>query len=229
MRTIGLIGGMSWESTALYYQVINREIAARRGGLHSARLHLRSVDFAGIAARQQSGDWPALGEQLAAEARALEQGGADCVLIATNTMHRVAPEVEAALTVPLLHIADAAADAIAAAGLHTVLLLGTRYTMEQPFLRERLAARGITCRVPEEADRADVHRIIFDELCRGQVRDESRACLQQLIERQHQLGAEGVVLACTELTMLVSPDDVALPLFDTMALHAMAAVAFALG
>ncbi|GAB3188226.1 aspartate/glutamate racemase family protein [Hydrogenophaga aquatica] len=228
MKTIGLIGGMSWESTALYYQIINREVARRRGGLSSARLSLVSLDFQDIAQRQREGDWPGMAGILAGAARRLQDTGADCVLIGTNTMHKVAPEVQAATDVPLLHIADVAADAIVRAGLGTVGLMGTRFTMEQPFYVERLAQRGIACVVPNEDQRAEIHRIIFEELCQGKVLDASRVWLQSCMSSLQARGAQGVVLGCTELPLILRPGDGVLPMFDTTALHAMAAVDFAL-
>ena len=228
MKTIGLIGGMSWESTALYYRIINRAVAERLGGLHSARLLLLSVDFDDIVQGQRRADWDGLGAQLAECARQLQRGGADCVLIGTNTMHRVADAVAAAVPLPLLHIVDATADAIERAGCRRVALLGTRYTMEQPFYAERLARRGIDCVVPEADDRDTVHRIIFDELCQGKVAPTSRAALREIVRRQLERGAEGVVLGCTELPMAMGAGDVDTPVFDTTELHARAAVEFAL-
>jgi aspartate racemase len=228
MKTIGLIGGMSWESTALYYRIINRAVAERLGGLHSARLLLLSVDFEDVVQGQRAGDWDGLGEQLADCARRLQRGGADCVLIGTNTMHRVADAVAAAVPLPLLHIVDATADAIERAGRRRVALLGTRYTMEQPFYVERLARRGIECIVPEADDRDTVHRVIFDELCRGVVAPRSRELLREVVARQVARGAEGVVLGCTELPLALGAGDVDTALFDTTELHALAAVDFAL-
>ena len=228
MKTIGLIGGMSWESTTLYYQIINREVARRRGGLSSARLNMVSLDFQDIAQRQREGDWAGMAGILAGAAKHLQATGAECVLIGTNTMHKVAPEVQAATGVPLLHIADVTADAIIRAGLGTVGLMGTRFTMEQPFYVERLAERGITCVVPTEAQRAEIHRIIFEELCQGRVLDASRQWLQTCMADLQARGAQGVVLGCTELPLILRPGDSALPMFDTTALHAMAAVEFAL-
>lgn len=226
MRTIGLIGGMSWESTVLYYQTLNREVGRRLGGLHSAPLHLLSLDFEQIASRQRSGDWPGMAAILCDAARRLEGAGAQAILIATNTMHRVAEEVQAAVSVPLLHIGDVTGQAVRAAGLRRVALLGTRFTMEQPFYTGRLAAQGVECLVPEEGERAEVHRIIFDELCKGIFRPEARARLAAIATRLKQAGAEGVVLACTELTLVFRPEDVAMPVFDTTELHALAAVEF---
>ncbi len=228
MRTIGLIGGMSWESTALYYRIINREVAERLGGLHSARLLLHSVDFEEVVQGQRRGDWDGLGARLADAAVGLQNSGADCVLIATNTMHRVADAVQAALRVPLLHIADATATAITAAGCRRVALLGTRYTMEQPFYVAHLRRHGIACIVPQDDDRDALHALIFDELCKGEVAPSARARLQAIVARQVARGAEGVVLGCTELPLALQATDVAVPLFDTTTLHALAAVDFAL-
>jgi len=229
MKSIGLIGGLSWESTALYYRIINREIAARRGGLRSANLRLHSFDFEQVVARQKAGAWPLLAAMLAHAARGLENGGAQCVLIGSNTMHRVAGEVQAAVSIPLLHIVDATAAAIRQAGLKRVALLGTRYTMEQPFYVDHLARAGIECIVPDEVDRIAVHRVIFDELCQGEINPVSRQRLRILVRRLAARGAQGVVLGCTELPLILSPSDVDLPLFDTTALHALAGVDFALG
>lgn len=228
MKKIGLIGGMSWESTALYYQHINREVARRQGGLYSAPLHLASLNFQEIADLQKQGDWDRMTEILQTAARQLVHSGAEALLICTNTMHLIAPQIQATTDVPLLHIADATADAVLAAGLTQVGLLGTRFTMEQAFMRDHLAARGIQCLVPDEPGRAEVHRIIFEELCRGVVLDSSR---QKLIAQVQQLaaqGAQGVILGCTELTMSLQPGDGGVPGFDTTALHAMAAVDFCL-
>ncbi len=229
MKSIGLIGGMSWESTALYYQVINREVARRLGGLRSARIQLCSLDFEDVVRRQKSGAWDELARLLADAGRGLEHAGADCVLIGTNTMHRVAPEVQAALGVPLLHIADVTGHAINAAGCRRVALLGTRYTMEQRFYVERLARQGIECVVPEAGHRDEVHRVIFDELCQGIVRDASREALRDIVAHQVARGADGVILGCTELPMILDQAHVDVPLFDTTRLHALAAVDFALG
>ena len=228
MKTIGLIGGMSWESTALYYRIINRAVGERLGALHSARLLLLSVDFEDVVQGQRRGDWDGLGAQLAGAARRLQDAGADCVLIGTNTMHRVADAVRDAVDVPLLHIADATAAAIGRAGCRRVALLGTRYTMEQPFYVAHLARQGIDCVVPHDDDRELVHRLIFDELCRGVVAPSARARLQGVVARQLARGVDGVVLGCTELPLALQAADVAAPLFDTTELHALAAVDFAL-
>lgn len=229
MKTIGLIGGMSWESTALYYQIINREVGRRLGSLRSAKLLLSSLDFEEVVARQRAGAWDELATMLAESARRLEDAGADCILIGTNTMHRVADAVQAGLSIPVLHIADAAVTAIRAAGCRSVALLGTRYTMEQPFYVRHLARHGIECVVPDQADRAEVHRVIFDELCKGDANARSRALLKDIVRRQIAAGAQGVVLGCTELSLTLSQVDVDVPVFDTTALHALAAVDFALG
>lgn len=228
MKTLGLIGGMSWESTIPYYREINRAVAARLGGLHSARLLLYSVDFAGIEALQRAGDWDAAGRVLGDAARALRAGGAELLVICTNTMHIVADTVEAAGGVPLVHIADATADAIRAAGLSRVGLLGTRFTMEQPFLRERLEGRALEVIVPDAAQRETVHRVIYDELCRGRIEAGSRAAFGSIIDALVARGAQGVILGCTEIGLLVGAGDASVPLFDTAALHARAAAEAAL-
>lgn len=228
MRTIGLIGGMSWESTALYYQIINREVARRRGGLSSARMNLVSLDFEDIAQRQRQGDWDGMAGILCEAAQRLSQSGAQCLLIGTNTMHQLAPQVKAATTLPLIHIADVTADAILAAGLDTVGLMGTRFTMERAFYVERLAQRGVRCVLPDEPQRQEIHRIIFEELCRGQLLESSRAWFSQCIAGLQARGAQGVVLGCTELPLIIRPEDSPIPTFDTTALHALAAVEFAL-
>ena len=228
MRKIGLLGGMSWESSAIYYRVINEEVRERLGGYHSAPLVMASVDFAPVQAMQAAGDWDAAGALLAAEARALEAAGAECLVLCTNTMHQVAGAIEAAVSVPLLHIADVTADAIHAAGVGAVALLGTRFTMTRPFLRERLAARGVTVLVPEGDDLELVHDVIYDELVHGVVRDESRAGYLAVVDRLVARGAQGVVLGCTEIEMLIGPGDVRVPTFPTTRLHAVAAVEAAL-
>ena len=228
MRTIGLLGGMSWESSALYYRLLNEGVRDRLGGLHSARCVLLSVDFAGIEALQAVGDWETAGALLAADAAAVQAAGADLVLLCTNTMHRVAPALDAVLGVPLLHIADVTAQAVTGAGLRRVGLLGTAFTMEQPFLRDRLAAGGLDVVVPAAADRAEVHRVVYEELCRGVVREASRARFVEIVRRLADDGAEGVVLGCTEIELLLGPQDVDVPVFATTALHVQAALAAAL-
>lgn len=219
---------MSWESSALYYQIMNREVGRRLGGLRSAKICLTSLDFQDIADRQKAGDWDGMSEILCKAARGLEASGADCLLIGTNTMHKLAPQVQAATQIPLLHIAEVTADAIAKQGLKTVGLMGTRFTMEQPFYADKLAERGIKTLVPEADERAEIHRIIFEELCRGEFRDSSRATLCAHIDGLKARGAQGVVLGCTELPLIIKPQDSALPTFDTTELHALAAVDFAL-
>ena len=229
MKTIGLLGGMSWESTLPYYRQINEAVRERLGGLHSARLVLFSVDFAQVERLQRSGDWDAAGVLLAEAARALQRAGADFLVLCTNTMHKVAEAIEAAVDIPLLHIADPTAAAIRSAGLRRVGLLGTRFTMEQPFYRERLERRhGIEVLVPVEADRAIVHRVIYEELCLGSVHEASRQAYRQVIARLVERGAEAVILGCTEIGLLLGPHDASVPLFDTTALHARAAAEHAL-
>lgn len=229
MRTIGLIGGMSWESTAEYYRLLNELTRERLGGLHSARIVLHSVDFAEIERLQVAGDWDEAGRVLGAAARSLEAAGADLLLICTNTMHKVADQVQAATSVPLLHLADATADAVRAAGARRVGLLGTAFTMEQDFYRGRLAGHGLDVLVPDEAGRALVHRVIYEELCLGVVRDSSRAAYQEVIADLVDAGAEGVVLGCTEIELLIGAQDSPVPVFPTARLHAEAAVREALG
>lgn len=228
MKTIGIIGGMSWESSVSYYQQINRGIAAALGGLHSAKLVLYSVDFAEIEALQRLGDWQKSAELLAKAAVALQSAGADFLVIATNTMHKVADQVIEAVTIPLLHIADATADALLKSGIDCVGLLGTRFTMEQAFYRERLEARGVRVLVPDEVGRAMVDRVIYQELCLGKVESLSRRRYLEVIERLASEGAQGVILGCTEIGLLISDRDTTVPLFDTTEIHAKAAVAKAL-
>ncbi|MFC5647181.1 aspartate/glutamate racemase family protein [Kitasatospora cinereorecta] len=228
MKTIGLIGGMSWESTAEYYRLLNVLVRERLGGLHSAKCVLYSVDFAEIERLQVAGQWEEAGEVLAAAARSLEAAGAELLLICTNTMHKVADQVAGAVAVPLLHLADTTAEAVLAAGLGKVGLLGTAFTMEQDFYRERLASHGLDVLVPDAAGRAEVHRVIYEELCLGIVRDDSRAAYRAVIADLVASGAEGIVLGCTEIELLVRPEDIPVPLFATTRLHAEAAVRTAL-
>ena len=229
MKCIGLLGGMSWESTVSYYQALNRGVRAKLGGLHSARVLLNSVDFAEIERLQHAGDWPATARLLAAEARKLQDGGADFLLIGTNTMHKVAPEIEAAIDIPLLHIADATARRLQADGIKRVGLLGTRFTMEQDFYKGRLQTHfGLEVLVPAEAERERIHRIIYDELCLGEIRDASRAEYLAIIAGLAAAGAEAVILGCTEIALLVGEAQAAVPLYDTTAIHAEAAVTLAL-
>jgi aspartate racemase len=224
MRTIGLIGGMSWESTAVYYRLANELVRERLGGLHSARIVMTSVDFADIEELQVSGQWERAGTVLAGEAARLEAAGADLLVLCTNTMHKVADTIEAAVSVPFLHLGDTTAKAVTGAGLGTVGLLGTGFTMSQPFYRERLESHGLRVLVPDEADQALVHRVIYDELCRGVVREESRRAYVAVMERLVQHGAAGIILGCTEIELLVHPGDIAVPVFPTTHLHVVAAV-----
>ena len=229
MRTIGLIGGMSWESTVPYYRQINEAIKERLGGLHSAKLVLYSVDFHEIERLQHSGDWDAAGRVLADAARALEAAGADFLVLCTNTMHKVAQAIEVAASIPLLHIADPTAAQIKQAGHGIVGLLGTRFTMEQAFYRERLHERhGLRVVVADTRDREIVHRVIYEELCLGVVKVESRAEYQRILRGLASQGAQAVILGCTEISLLVSQQDSAVPLFDTAAIHARAAAEMAL-
>lgn len=228
MKTIGLIGGMSWESTQVYYRLLNENVKQRLGGHHSAKVVLVSVDFAEIAELQHAGDWPATAAILCDAAQALERAGADFILIGTNTMHKIADEVAAAVSVPLLHIIDVTAAALKARSIKRVGLLGTQFTMEQEFYRARLQAQGIEIIVPGPKDRKLVHSVIFDELCQGQFLDASKQAYLQIIESLAARGAEGVILGCTEIGMLLKDGDASIPLFDTAELHAEAAVAKAL-
>ena len=229
MKTIGLLGGMSWESTVPYFQVINREVGRRLGGTHSARLILLSVDFHEIEALQHDGRWEALGEILAGEARILAEAGADFLVLCTNTMHLVAPAIEEATNVPLLHIADATARRIRSAGLSRVALLGTRFTMEEDFYKGRLeAVHGLDVIVPPERDRQTVHRIIYEELVLGKTISASRSEYQRIVTALEKGGAEGVILGCTEIGLLLRPGDTETPTFDTARIHAEAAVEMAL-
>lgn len=229
MRTLGVLGGMSWESTAEYYRLLNRGIADRLGGLHSARLVMHSVDFAEVAALQRTGDWRAAGRLLGNAAAGLERAGAEAIVLATNTMHQVASDIEHSVGIPLIHIVDPTGEAMSSKRVRRAGLLGTRYTMELPFWRERLRDRyGIDLIVPDEDDRALVHRVIFDELCRGRIDSTSRAEYVAVTERLRNMGAEAVIFGCTEIGLLLSQDDVALPAFDTTTLHAAAAVNFSL-
>ncbi|WP_302181877.1 aspartate/glutamate racemase family protein [Nocardioides pinisoli] len=228
MRRIGLLGGMSWESSALYYEILNEAVRERLGGYHSARVLMSSIDFAEVEAMQAAGEWDAAGALLAAEAAALEAAGAECLVLCTNTMHKVADAIEAATSVPLVHIVDVTAAAVRASGLSRVALLGTRFTMEQAFVRDRLAAHGVEALVPPAEDRELVHEVIYGELVRGVVREESREAYVDVVARLVADGAEGVVLGCTEIELLLRPEDVDVPVFATTRLHALAALDFAL-
>ncbi|WP_446028450.1 aspartate/glutamate racemase [Lelliottia amnigena] len=229
MKTIGLIGGMSWESTIPYYRLINEGIKQHLGGLHSASLLLHSVDFHEIEACQASGEWDKAGEMLAQAALGLERAGAEGILLCTNTMHKVASHVETCCSLPFLHIADATGRAIAATGMQRVALLGTRYTMEQDFYRGRLETQfGIESIVPDEADRARINQIIFEELCLGTFSDASRHYYLSVIDKLAKQGAEGVIFGCTEIGLLVPAEESPIPVFDTTAIHAVDAVEFML-
>ncbi|WP_112664268.1 aspartate/glutamate racemase family protein [Microvirga flavescens] len=230
MKTLGLIGGMSWESTALYYRHINEMTRKRLGGLHSASLLLWSFDFAQIAERQHAGDWQGAAALMIDAAKRLEQGGADAFLICTNTMHRMADDVQAATGIPLLHIADATARAVVGAQVKRPVLLATRFTMEQDFYKERLRRNfGLDVVIPDDAGRDLVHNVIYDELCKGIVNDASKSAYLTEIERlRRENGADGVIMGCTEITMLIGQEDIDLPVFDSTLLHAASAVDFAL-
>jgi aspartate racemase len=228
MKTIGLIGGMSWESTIPYYRIINQTVKQRLGGLHSAKVVLVSVDFDEIAAYQHAGNWDEAGRLLAAAARSVQAGGADFILICTNTMHKLVDQVRRAVTIPVLHVVDALAAQLNASGVRKVGLLGTRFTMEQDFYRARIESHGIGVVVPAPADRGTVHRVIYEELCLGQVNDASRLAFQTVMQRLVEEGAEAIVLGCTEIAMLVGAQDATVPMYDTTEIHARAAVDAAL-
>ncbi|MCP1506727.1 aspartate racemase [Pseudomonas marginalis] len=228
MRTIGLIGGMSWESSAEYYRIINQRVRDQLGPLRSAQLLMYSVDFGPVEQAQHAGRWDDAALILEDAARRLQAGGAECVVLCTNTMHLVAPRIEAAVSIPFLHIADAAGSAAVAAGTLTVGLLGTAFTMEQDFLTSRLAAHGLNVLVPNADERQAVHRIIYEELCVGVISEASRQVYQRVIASLAARGAQAVILGCTEIGLLIKPEHCDLPLLDTTALHAQAAVAFAL-
>lgn len=229
MRTLGLIGGMSAESTTTYYQAINRLVRERLGGLHSAQLVLWSVDFAPIAELQAKGDWESAAAVLADAARRLEGAGAEALVLCTNTMHLVADSIQAAVKAPLLHIGDATAQALKARGCARPLLLATRFTMEQAFYRDRLQGHGVSALTPDGPDRARLHAIIYDELCQGVVSAASKAQLLEMVERGRAAGADSVIFGCTEVGLLLNQDDLDLPTVDTTLIHAQAAVDFALG
>lgn len=229
MKTIGLIGGMSWESTMEYYRLINESVKEKLGGLHSAKCVLCSVDFAEVAELQRHGQWPEAARLLVGAARSVEKAGADLLLICTNTMHKLADTVQAGIGIPLLHIVDATAEKVKQAGLHRVGLLGTRFTMEDDFYRGRLMSQfGLEVTIPDPGDREAVHRIIYEELCLGTARPESKAQLAGIMSRLVEMGAEGIILGCTELGLLIRAEDCRVPLFDTTRVHALAAVEQAL-
>ena len=230
MRTIGILGGMSWESTVFYYQHINQLVKNARGGLTSAPMMIDSVDFAQMAQWQREGHWDLAAQYLGERARVLQNAGCQAIGIATNTMHKVAPAIESAVKIPLLHIADPTAAAIRKAGLSRIGLLGTRFTMEQDFYKQRLSERhGIDVVVPNEMERDVVHRVIYEELCLGQIHPDSRAAYRRIMQRLvEQEGVQAIILGCTEISLLVDHSDASVPLFDTTALHAQAAAAFGL-
>lgn len=229
MKTIGFIGGMSWESSSEYYRIANEQVRQRLGGVHSARSIMWSMDFGEIEKLQHHGDWDALREEMVAAARNLERGGADFLVICTNTMHKLAADVEKAVAIPLLHIADPTAERIREAGFQKIGLLGTAFTMEQDFYTGRLREKfGLDVLVPEDEDRATVHRIIYTELVAGIVSDASRQAYREVMKRLVERGAEAIILGCTEIMLLVGAEDSTVPLFDTTEIHALAAVDFAL-
>jgi aspartate racemase len=229
MKTIGLLGGMSWESTVEYYRLLNEGVKAKLGGLHSAKIVMYSVDFEELVALKHKGDWHAIGQLLANAAIALERAGADCILLATNTMHKVADAIALATPLPLIHIADATAIAIQHQGIHRVGLLGTRFTMEESFYKDRLIHRHqLAVQVPNGENRDFVHDVIYDELCLGDIRSSSRDRFRSIIADLAACGAEAVILGCTEISLLVKPEDSSIPLFDTTQIHAQAAVDWAL-
>ena len=228
MKTVGLIGGMSWESTITYYQLLNEGIKDALGGLHSAKILLYSVDFYEIEALMSRGEWEQAADLLGGVAQRLEQAGADMILICTNTLHKVAPQVQSRIQVPLVHIAEAAADELIRSGITRVGLLGTKYTMTQEFYRDKLTARGIDVLIPEGEDIDLVNRVIFDELCLGVVKPDSKAAYLRVIAELQARGAQGILLGCTELGLIVSAADVSLPLFDTTVIHAKKALELSL-
>ena len=229
MKTIGMLGGMSWESTSTYYRALNEGVRAACGGLHSAKILLHSVDFAPLEALQHAGDWDAIAEQLAAAARSVQAGGADFLMLCTNTMHKVAPQIEAAIDIPLLHIADATAEALQGQGIRRVGLLGTAFTMEQDFYKGRIASRyGIEVLVPEQDARRLVHRVIYEELCLGRIEPASREAYLDIVADLSAQGAEAVILGCTEIGLLIRQRDTSVTLYDSTAIHSARAVTMAL-
>lgn len=228
MKTIGLLGGMSWESTALYYQQINKMVHRKLGKLHSAKVIINSVDFEEIAALQAKGLWQEAGAYLAEQAQNLEKAGADCILVCTNTMHKIAAQIEDSISIPFLHIADATAKEILSQNIGKVALLGTAFTMEQDFYKARLRDHGIDVIIPNEADRKTVHSIIYEELCLGVINPDSQQKYIAIVERLIAEGAQGVILGCTEICMLIGELKFSVPLFDTTAIHAKEAVSFSL-
>ena len=229
MKTIGLIGGMSWESTVSYYQLINETIKEKLGGLHSAKILLYSVDFAEIERYQASGDWDKSAEVLSQIAQNLEQAGADFIVICTNTMHKVAPQIQENISIPILHIAQATAEVLLENGIQKVGLLGTKYTMTQDFYKEKLFEAGLDVVIPDQAGVEEVNRIIYDELCLGQIKESSKQNYLSIIDDLKKAGAEAVILGCTEIGLLVKQEDTDVPLFDTTVIHAQKAAEFAVG
>ena len=229
MKTIGLIGGMSWESSAEYYRIVNETAKEKLGGLHSAKTVMYSVDFAEVEALQHEGRWDEAAQLMASAAQSLERAGADFVILCTNTMHKLADEIQAAIQIPFLHIADATAQKIKDAGIKRIGLLGTRYTMEHDFYKGRLIENyGLDVIIPDETDRETVHRVIYDELCLGIIKPESREHYKEIMAKLIQSGAEGIILGCTEIELLVHDEDSSVPLFPTTKIHAVAAVEYAL-
>lgn len=228
MRTIGLLGGMSWESTALYYQQINQAVQQHFGGLHSAKIIMVSVDFAQVSQLQKQGLWQQAGQYLAEQALNLQRAGAECIVLCTNTMHKVAAEIIAAIDIPFIHIADATATDILAQGIDKVGLLGTAFTMQQDFYTGRLKQQGIELVLPDLSAQEIVHQVIFDELCKGQIKAESKQRYIEIVEALIQQGAQGIILGCTEICMLIGDVEFSVPLFDTTTIHSQAAVSFAL-
>ncbi|NWO14093.1 aspartate/glutamate racemase family protein [Virgibacillus sp.] len=224
MKTIGLIGGMSWESSAEYYRIMNEEVKEKLGGLHSAKCLLYSVDFDEIERYQAEGDWESAGEALGKAALSLEKAGAAFIVICTNTMHKVIDSIEKRVTIPVLHIADATANQIQQSNIKTVGLLGTKYTMEQKFYKARIEANGIKVIVPNEKARNDIHRVIYEELCVGKIEQSSKDYYKNVIQQLVNHGAEGIILGCTEIGLLIKPEDSEVPLFDTTVIHAIEAV-----
>ena len=228
MKTIGLLGGMSWESTVHYYQIINEEVKNKLGGLHSAKIILYSVEFAEIENYQSSNQWEKCGEILGRAAKKLEDAGADFILICSNTIHKVTSQIASMLQIPVVHIADATADELKTCHIKRVGLLGTRYTMKQDINKDRLSDRGIEVIIPDDVDVDVVNRIIFEELCVGKINEKSRKIFQKIIEKMQEKGAEGVILGCTEIGLLIHQSDVSVPVFDTTVIHAKRAVQIAL-
>ena len=223
MKTIGLLGGMSWESTVTYYQIINETIKARLGGLHSAKIYLHSVDFAEIEKHQSKGEWDKSAVVLSKAAKSLEQAGADYIVICTNTMHKVAPDIEKEINIPIVHIADATAEELQKDGIKRVALLGTKYTMTQDFYKQRIQARGIEVMIPDAEDVDIVNQVIYDELCLGKISSDSRKEFVRIIAELQDQGAEGVILGCTEIGLLIGKEDSSLPVYDTAQIHARVA------